>query len=108
MWADKARTFAHFAEEVFDHLLRNLEIGDHTIAQRPDRLDLGRRAPQHLLGFLANREHLLSAIRSADGDHRGLVEDDPATLQVDKRVYRAEVDRHVTAEQTEHSLTNWD
>src|SRR5205085_12080214 len=47
VWAGKARTFAYFPEEVFDHLLRNLEIGDNAVAQGPDRLHRLWRAPQH-------------------------------------------------------------
>src|SRR5204862_10863 len=45
----------HPADEVAQHLLRHLEVSDHPMAQRPDRRDRGRRAPDHALGFAADR-----------------------------------------------------
>ena len=51
----EGRAAVHLADEVLDHLLGDVEIGDHTLAHRADRLDGARRAAQHQLGLLADR-----------------------------------------------------
>ena len=60
------------------------------------------RAAEHQLGLLADREDLLAALDAGDRDHRGLVQHDAAALDVDERVGRAEVDRHVGRQQAQH------
>src|SRR6202162_729858 len=45
--AGKAAPIVNLADEMLDHLLRHLEIGDDAIAQRTDRLDAARRAAEH-------------------------------------------------------------
>src|SRR5262249_5017924 len=46
-------------DEVAQHRLGDLEVGDHAVAQRAHRLDVAGRAAQHLLGFAADGQHLL-------------------------------------------------
>ena len=75
------------------HLLGDLEIGDHAVAQRPARGDRRRRAADHPLGVGPHGVHLAGQrVRRHD---RGLRDDDPLPLDVDERVRGAEVDRHV-------------
>ena len=72
----EAAAVVHLADEMLDHLLRDLEIGDHAVAQRADGGDVARRAAEHLLGLLADREHLLLAAHVGDGDHARLGQHD--------------------------------
>jgi hypothetical protein len=39
----------HLLDEVAQHLLADLEVGDHAVLQRPDGLDVRRRAADHAL-----------------------------------------------------------
>ena len=87
-------------DEVAQHRLGDLEVGDDAVAQRADRLDVARRAAEHLLGLAADGEHLLAAARVAlHRDDRGLARDDALALDVDERVGRPEIDREIVREQ---------
>ena len=88
----------HALDEVAEHLLADVEVGDHAVLQRTDRLDVLGRAPDHLLRFDADRER--TTVARVDRDDRRLVEHDAAPAHVDERVRGAEVDRHVAAEQS--------
>ena len=88
----------HALDEVAQHLLADVEVGDHAVLQRADRLDVLGRAPDHLLRFDADRER--TTVAHVDRDHRRLVEHDAAPAHVHERVGSAEVDRHVAAEQS--------
>jgi hypothetical protein len=85
----------HLLDEVAQHLLGHVEVGDHAVLERPDRLDRPRRPPEHPLRLDADRVHLARAL--VDRDDRGLGEDDAAAAHVDERVGGAEVHRHVAA-----------
>jgi hypothetical protein len=37
-------------DEVLDHLLGDVDVGDHAVAQRPDGLDVVGRLAHHQLG----------------------------------------------------------
>ena len=82
-------------DEVTQHLLGDVEVGDHTILQRPDGADRPGRAAEHPLGVDADRVDLAAA--RVDRDHRGLREHDASPTYVDERVRGPEVDRHVAA-----------
>ena len=99
----KPRRLMHLADEMLDHLLRHLEVGDHAVAQRADGLDVARGAAEHLLGLLADGEHHLLAPDIRDGDYPGLVQHDPAAFDVDEGIGRAEVDGHVGRHQAKQS-----
>jgi hypothetical protein len=85
----------HFADKVLDHLLGDLEIGDHAITKRPARGDVAGGAAEHLLGFLADRDHLLLATHIGDRDHRGFGQHDATTLDIDQGIGSSQVDGHV-------------
>jgi hypothetical protein len=96
----------HLADEVLDHLFGDFEIGDDAVAHGPDRLDVAGRAAQHHLGVVADRaDLLLAALDHGDGDDRGLVEDDAASLHIDQRVRRAEIDGHVARQHADVPMT---
>src|SRR5260370_21132144 len=63
-----------FLDEVGQHLLGDLEVGDDAVLHRLDRHDVARRAPEHLLRVLADR--LDAAVDLVDRHDRGLVYDD--------------------------------
>ena len=77
------------------HLLGDLEIGDHAVAQRADRSDRRRRAADHSLGLRADRVYAARLL--GDRDHGGLEEHDSAPADEHERVCRAKIDRHVAA-----------
>ena len=87
-------------DEVPEHLLGHVEVGDHSVLEGPNRLDRARRAAQHALGLDPHRVHFAGA--RIDRDDARLGEDDAASAHVHERVGGAEVDRHVaTAEARE-------
>src|SRR5581483_1298248 len=86
-------TIENLTDEVAQHLLGDLEVGDHAVTQRAAGGDRRRRAPDHPLGVRADRVHLPAA---GVGRHdRRLGDHDPLTLDVDQRVRGPEIDRHV-------------
>ena len=52
--------------------------------------------------LLADRQDVLAALDAGDRDDRRLVEDDAATLYIDKGIGRPQVDRHVGGQQPQH------
>ena len=98
--ADMPRTVVCLGDEVLDHLLGVIEVGDHAVAQRPQGDDVGRRAAQHSPGFGADAQHLARAL--AHGHDRRLVENDAAPTHVHERVGRAEVDADVGRPDPQH------
>ena len=85
----------HLLDEVAEHLLRHVEVGDDAVLERPDRRDRAGRAAEHPLRLDADGVHLARAL--VDRDDRRLREDDAAAAHVDERVRGAEVDGHVAA-----------
>ena len=47
-------------DEVAEHRLGDLEVGDHAVLDRADRADVAGRASEHLLRLEADREHALA------------------------------------------------
>src|SRR3954468_15312395 len=82
-------------DEVAEHLLSHVEVGDDTVLERPDRGDRARRAAEHALRLDADRMHLARAL--VDRDHRRLGEHDAAPAHVHERVRSTEVHGHVAA-----------
>ena len=52
-------------DEVAEHRLGDLEVGDHAVLERPHRVDRRRRAPEHLLGLGADGVDLAGAVSTA-------------------------------------------
>jgi len=82
-------------DEVLDHLLGDVDVRDHAVAERPDGLDAGRRLAHHQLGVAADRLHAPDSLDIFQRHHRGLVEHDALAAHVDDRVHGAQIDRHV-------------
>ncbi len=78
----------HTFDEVLEHGFGNLEIGNHTVFQRPDSRNVGRCAAQHTFGFLSDVQ--LSAgspmPSRVDGYHGGLREHNTLAAHVNQGV----------------------
>ena len=85
----------HLHDEVPQHLLGHVEVGDHAVLERTDRADRAGRAAEHPLRLEPDGVHVAGAL--VDRDHRRLGEHDPATTHVHEGVRGAEVDGHVAA-----------
>ncbi len=79
-------TLVHPVDEVAQHLLADLEVGDDPVLQGPDGLNVRRRAPDHALGLGPHGQR--SAVLHIDGNHGRLVEDNATTTHVHQRVGR--------------------
>jgi len=83
----------HLADEVAQHLLGDLEVGDHPVSERSGGGDRRGGATDHPLGLGADGVDLAGG--QVGGHHRGLGDDYPPPADVDQRVGGAEIDRHV-------------
>ena len=72
----------HLLDEVVDHLLGDIDVGDHAVAQWPDRLDIARRAAHHHFRVIADRAHDLLAAHRLNRNHARLVQHDAATANI--------------------------
>jgi hypothetical protein len=86
----------HLRNEVVEHLLRDVEVGDHTVLQRADGDDVARRASEHGLGLVPHRQDRVVGL--VDRDDRRLVEHDALAAHVDQRVGGAEIDGEIVGE----------
>ncbi len=93
----EAVALVHGADEVVEHALGDVEVGDDAVLEGADGDDVGRGAADHALGLGADGEDLLGD--AVDGDDAGLVDDDAAALDHDQRVRGAEVNAYIVREQ---------
>ncbi len=82
-------------DEMAQHLLCHVEIGDHPILQRTDRLDRARCTAEHPLGLNAYGMHLAGP--RVDRDDARLRQHDPSPAYVNERIGGSKIDRHVAA-----------
>ena len=102
---DDPRMDVHLAavrllDEVAEHPLGDLEIGDHAVLHRADRLDVAGRAAEHLFRLGADRFDLVGQF--VEHDDRRLAHDDAAIPGIDEGIGGAEVDRQVVRKVAEH------
>jgi hypothetical protein len=98
---DAARV--HHLDELLEHLLGDREVGDDAVLHGPDGFDVAGHLAQHGLGFLAHGLDGLLALRAtfvANGNHRGLVQNDALATHVNQRVGGAQVNGQVGGEIT--------
>jgi len=88
----------HLLNEVPEHLLGDIEVGDDSVLQGTNGGDCPRRPTKHPLRFDPDGVNLARAL--VDCNHRGLRQDDAAAADVDKGVRSTEVHSHVTATKT--------
>ena len=94
----------HFAamrllNEVIQHLLGDLEIGNHAVFHRLDGDDVAGGAAEHLLGLFADGLDFTGVL--VDGDDGGFVDDDALATRIHERVGGAEVDGQIAGENAE-------
>jgi len=77
-------------EEEPQHLLGDVEVGDHAVLERSHREDPIGGAAQHALRLEPDPLDLAGGF--LDRDDGGLVQDDPLALDVDQGVGGAEID----------------
>ncbi len=87
------------SDEVRQHLLSDLEIGNDTVLHRTDRQDLARSASQHLLGVAP--DGLDAAGLAVHGHDGGFGDDDSLPAGEDESVGRPEVDREIVGQEAE-------
>ena len=76
-------------DEIFEHHLGDIEVGNHTIFHRLDRHDVSGCPAQHFFGLVPNRKHLL--VISIERHNRRLIDYDPAPFCENERVGRTEI-----------------
>ena len=79
--------------EMAQHALRDVVVGDHALLERTDRDDIARRAADHAARLLADREHLVRIL--VDRDHGRLAQHDSFILHIDQHIRRAEIDSDI-------------
>ena len=94
--------FVHALDEVPQHLLRDVEVGDHAVLEGPHRLDVRGGAADHPFGFGSHGQD--GSSKGVERDDGRLVQDDTATTHVHQRVRRPEVDRHVATKEPQYPL----
>ncbi len=94
--ADPDVAVVRLLDEVGQHLLGDVEVGDDAVLHRLDGDDVAGRAAQHVLGVFA--DGFDAAVDLVDGHDRGLVDHDALAACVDAGVGRAEVDGEVARE----------
>ena len=91
----------HLAHEIHQHLLGGVEIGDDAVLHRTNRLDVGGRAPEHLVRLGPDR--LDRPLGDVERHDRWLVEDDAAAAREDTGIGGTEVDGDIGREGREQA-----
>jgi hypothetical protein len=93
----------HLADEVAQHRLGDIEVGDDPVTQRADGADRTGGATEHLLGHQTHGVPVgQNPVRtSLYRDHGGLVQNDAFALDADQRVAGPQIDTHVHAEKAQ-------
>src|SRR5580698_2702847 len=90
---------AGLLDEIPQHGLGDIEVGDYAVFHRPDGGDISGGATQHSLGLGSD-----GADFAGDGverDDRGLAQNDSLVLNVNQRVGGAQIDSDVVGKITE-------
>src|SRR2546426_9007951 len=87
----------HLLNEVAEHRLSDLEIGDHAILHRSYGHDIARRATQHAFRFFSDREHIGRS--GLNGHHRWFTQHDSLVSYVNQRISCSQIDPNVIGEQ---------
>src|SRR6185295_6164432 len=90
-------TAMRLVNEVVQHALGDLEVGDHAVLHGPDGDDVARCTTQHILRFLTNRFDF--AVCFVNGDDGWLVHYDAFAFGKDQSICGAEVDGEIGRKQ---------
>src|SRR5439155_4807627 len=92
--------FMRLPDEVREHLLGGLEVGDDAVLHGPDRRDVAGSPAEHLLGLDA--DGLDASVHLVQSDDRWLADDDPSAARIHAGVGGPKIDREVVREAREH------
>ena len=81
----------YLRDKVLQHFFGHLKVGNHTIFQRANRLNIARGSTQHALRFGAHCLNRFLPIVNTDGDNRWLVKNDPAFFYINQRIGSAQI-----------------
>ena len=76
-------------DEVIEHALGDLEVGNHAVLHGPDGDDVAGCAAHHLLGFLPDRLYFTRVL--IDCNDGRFIDDNALSLRENQRVCRAEI-----------------
>ncbi len=79
----------HLADEMTNHRLSHVKVGNDPVAQGANRGDARRRAADHSLGIVAHSQHLAGLV--IDSHYRGLIQDNAASIDTHQSVGSAQV-----------------
>ena len=88
------------ADEVAEHLEGNLVLADGAVLHGAQGVDVVGGTAQHLHGVLTHLDHAVGG--DVDGHHRGLLEDDALSLDVDQHRGRSEINGDIPRKFLEH------
>src|SRR3989304_4663577 len=95
----EAVLLVNLLNEVAQHLLRRVEVGDDTVLERANGHDGGGSPPYHSLGLEADGIDILRQL--VDGDDGGLIDDDTFSLDHHQRVGRAQVNADIVGKKAQ-------
>jgi len=87
----------HLLNEVAQHTLGGVEVGNNPIFQGADRDDVARGTTDHLLGLSTDGQDATGV--GVDRHHTGFVQDDAASTDVDQGICRTQVNSHFAADE---------
>ena len=99
--AHGAAVVVNLADEMPQHRLRHLKVGDHAVLQRADGGDAAGRAAQHAFRVITHGHHLVGA--GFDRHHRRFPQYDSVIFDINQRVCGSEVDANVFCDKTKKS-----
>jgi len=89
----------HLADELPEHPLGHVIVGDDAVPQRTDGDDVAGSTAQHLLSLGAYLEQFAAVF--INGNHRGFLQDDPLILDIDQDAGSTQVNADIFCK---HSL----
>ena len=89
----------HFANEVLDHFLGHVEIGDNTVTHGADCFDGAGGAAQHQFCIFADGENFFHPVFDMIGNDGGFRKHDALAFDINQCVGRAEIDGHIRGKQ---------
>ena len=84
--------FMHFLDEMLQHFLSDLEVGDDPIFKRADRSDIARSSTQHAFCIYADCRYRFLVVMLPNCHHRGLIKDDASLPNINQCIGRSEID----------------
>src|SRR5215467_7426991 len=89
-------TMVNFLNEIAEHSLGDVKVGNDTVLQRTDGDDIARRAAYHALRFQSDCDYLPGI--GIERYYRRFAQNDPAPSDIHQSVGGPQVDGHITAE----------